>query len=237
MLDVKLGPKRRLVGARRCHRTFGRGFTMRRIIVPILVALLAAPASGAVVMDAAELDRFGAPLETAAVRPIVDNSAGATDMTDVRFRIDYTGVLGGILHYSWGAVENPWYGAPGGADAILHDGKLYRQGSVFYPPTGEWAPHFSVDPTPKDPEDWWNDYELFDTVPAGIRWDLCVKLLGLDGSPIEVFASPARGVLAADGGEAIVYDDDPMPQTVPEPAALVVLIVGAAAMLRMKDKS
>lgn len=230
-----LGCNGRPVGARGCRRTFERGLTMRRIIVPILAAVLAAPASGAVVMDAAELDRFGAPLETAAVRPIVDNSAGLTDMTDVRFRIDYTGVLGGIFHYGWSDPANPWLGAPGGADAILHDGKLYRQGNVFYPPTREWAPYFSVDPTPKDAEDWWNDYELFDTVPAGIRWDLCVKLLPFGDSEIHVFSSPARGVLAADGGQTIVYDDDPTPQTVPEPAALVVLLIGAVGLLARKE--
>lgn len=236
MVNVRLGLTWRPVGARGCHSAFERGFTMRRIIVPILAAVLAAPASGALIMDAAELDRFGAPLETAAVRPIVDNSAGVADMTDVRFRIDYTGVLGGIFNYGWEDADNPWLGAPGGADAVLHDGKLYRQGNAFYPQTGEWGPYFSVDPTPKDAADWWNDYELFDTVPAGIRWDLCVKLLPFGDSEIHVFSSPARGVLAAGGGETIVYDDDPMPQTVPEPAAVILLVVGVAAMLRTKDK-
>lgn len=62
-----------------------------------------------------------------------------------------------------------------------------------------------------------------------------MKLLGIDGSPISVFASPARGVLAADGGQTIVYDDDPMPQTVPEPAALVVLLIGAVGLLARKE--
>lgn len=202
----------------------------------LFVLLLSAPVLGEVVMDAAELDRFGEPLESAYVRLIVDNSVGTSAMTGVRFRINYAGEFIGISYCPWSDPANPWFGAPGGADTVLRDGTLYCQGRVFYPPTKEWGPCFSVDPTPDDPPDplYPDDYVLLDTVPAGLRWDVCVKLLGTDGSAISVFASPARGVLAADGGETVVYDDDPMPQTVPGPTGLILLALGGLCVLRRR---
>lgn len=200
-----------------------------RIIVAITSTLLFVATAGAdVLMDAAELDRNGAALEFASVRPVVDNAKGLTDMTGVRFRINYTGTLGGIGGYAWDDPANPWYGAPGGRGSQVVGGKRYTQGIVFYPQTDQWGAHFSVDPTPADPTDWENNYELSDVVPAGVRWDRPVKLMGWLGSEIKLFHSPAEGVLTADGSDTIFYDDNRLPQTaVPEPATLILLAIGA----------
>ena len=212
-------------------------------VFTLLIALCAAPAAADAIMDAAELDRFGVELGDASVRPIVDNSLSATAMTDVRFRIEFTGLLAGIVPYSWADPANPWCGAPGGVTSFVLDKVQYTQGFIFFPPTLEWGPHFGCEYLPghpnyvppphgTDPDDWTaNHFELSETVPAGARWDVCVKLIAEPGSEIRLFSSPAEGVLAADGGETTLYDEDRRPQTVPEPGAVVLLAPGLAGLL------
>lgn len=201
---------------------------MKTIVTIAAVLMFAGIAAGAeVTMDAADYDKDGNRFSGfAAVRPIVDNAKGLTDMTGVRFKIQiHSGTLGGIGGWTYDNADNPWYGAKDGKDEQLVGGKRYTQGIVYYPPTQDWAPYFSVDPTPGNPGDPENDYELFDTIPVGVRWDHCVKIIGWLGGDIELF-SVAEGTLTADGSDATYYDTDSGPQTVPEPATIALIVVG-----------
>lgn len=199
---------------------------MKTQLTLLVILLVAGTIHADVVMDAAELDRFGAKLEHVSCRLIVDNSKGLTPMTDVRFKINYTGQMAGTQGYLWSDPANPWYGAKGAQDEWLVGGKKYSQGTVFYPPTKLWGPYFRVDPTPENPDDMENDYGIFDTVPAGICWDRPFKFFSWPGSEIKLFHSPAEGVLTADGSDTTLYDSDRTPQTVPEPATMLLLAAG-----------
>lgn len=213
---------------------------MKLIATAVIVGVFffaATAAQGAdVIMDAADYNKDGNRFNGfAAVRPIVDNSRGVTDMTGVRFKIEiHSGTLGGIGGWDYSSPDNPWYGAKDGKDVQIVDGKKYTQGIVYYPPTHDWAPYFDVDPTPDDPDDWeLNNYELFDTVPAGVRWDRCVKIIGWAGGDIELF-SVAEGQLTADGANTTYFDTDSGPQTIPEPATLGLLVMGGLAVFCRK---
>jgi len=209
---------------------------MRKVsaIATTIVCLLASAASAATVeMDAANQDRNGISFDGyKAVRPIIDNSASATALTNVRFKIEiHSGTLGGIGGWAWTNTENPWYGAAA-EKRIRGDGAAYTQGIVFYPPTQQWAPYFDVDPTPGAPNSG-DEYELFDTVPAGMVWDVAVKLIGWLGGDIEIF-STAEGDLTSTELTTTLYDSDPTPQTIPEPATVVLTLLGAVCLMKRR---
>lgn len=185
-------------------------------------------------MDAAQENRYGATFSGfAAVRPIIDNRQGKANLTNVRFKIEiHSGTLGGIGGWTWDNTDNPWYGARSAVD-FTPGGAKYTQGIVYYPQSQKWAPYFSVDPTPGNPDDRENDYEIFDAVPVGIRWDHCVKISGWLGEDIELF-STAEGSLSSTQVTETLYDTDPGPQTAPEPAILSILLVVGVSFLRQR---
>ena len=193
----------------------------------LVLALLAAPAVGALQwMDAAELDRHGQPLDFAGCRGYIDNRQGVADLTNVRYKLDWTGTATGIPSYTWEDPRNPWYGASNHTWLQPLNGLWYLAGDIYYPPSREWAPNFEVwsDPEGLGPK-WWID----DTVPAGLVWDRCFFVEG-----VTLFHSPASGQASYDGQTYTLYDDDPMPQTVPGPGALVILAIGAVFSLRRR---
>ncbi|HUX00977.1 MAG TPA: hypothetical protein VMY35_08345, partial [Phycisphaerae bacterium] len=99
-----------------------------------------------------------------------------------------------------------------------------------YPPTHEWGPAWHVDPTPDDDTNA-DDYILLDMVPAGLAWDNCFSV---EGEDVHLFQSPATAETSFNGETYTLYDSDPMPQTIPEPACLAVLLAGACFLLRRK---
>ncbi len=187
---------------------------MRTLGFAIVLALVGCAHAASVVLDAAAQDRHGVAFTGyAACRPIIDNSAGAADLTGVRFAIEiHAGTLGGIGGWTWTNADNPWYGARG-AEALRPDGAQYTQGIVYYPPTQDWAPYFSVDPTPGAPGSG-DEYELFGQVPAGMVWDYPVKILGWLGGDIDLF-STAAGDLTSDQLNVRVTDTDRGPRRCP----------------------
>ena len=198
-----------------------------RISAFLIVTLLAAPAFAVTQwMDAAELDKYGDPLGFAASRIWIDNGDGVSDLTNVRFKLNWTGTATGLGGLTWDDPENPWYGSQNALPVQIVGGKKYMQGDVYYPPTQEWGPAFYVDPTPDNDMDPWNDYELFDAVPAGVAWDRCFDIQGDD---VHLFQSPASGETSFNGDTYSLYDSDPMPQTIPEPGVLALLLVGCLA--------
>ncbi len=205
----------------------------RQAITTTLAVLLSAACAVAadVVLDAAKMDRYAVEFTGfAAVRSVV--TAEANDLTAVRFDVEiHGGTLGNVTPWGWADTNNPWYGARG-VLAIRADGASYDQGFVYYPPQRQWAPHFSVDPTPGSPGSG-DEYELFDVVPAGMTWDVCIKLEGWLGGDIDLF-STAAGEMSSDQLTVGVTDTDPMPQTIPEPASLILLLVGTAVLLRRR---
>ena len=182
-----------------------------------------------VVFDAAELDGQGQPLEWPALRMVVDNREGTEPLSNVRFHPEVMGDWTGGFYWSADDPDNPFYGAPQSEAEFLVDGIKYSRGWVVYPPTREWAPGFTADPTPDDNTDPENDWDIFDEVPAGLWWTLEMAVTGTD---VHLFASPAEGDLTIDGATTTYYDTDRMPQSVPEPAALAVLLVGFCALSR-----
>ena len=178
-------------------------------------------------MDAAELDRFGESLiGFAATRAFIDNRGGDTDLVDVRFALNWTGTatsIGG--HDAWHNPENPWYGASNALMDQWVNGIRYSQGTTYYPPTHEWGPSFAM----------WIGEQCVSLdpglIPAGLAWDRCFSI---EGDDIQLFHSPASGQTSFDGETYVLYDDDPMPQTVPGPGAAAVLGLGAVCVIRRK---
>ncbi len=188
-----------------------------------IIAILLFPGSvfadPSVFMDAAEQKDGVIFSDYAGVRVVIDNTEGVEDMTNVRFTPTLHG--GAIDHYgawSWADPDNPWFGAPGAQDTIISNFISYTQGNVYYP-NGEWGPYFQCLYLPghpnfqsaPDPGDEWilNYFGLYDTVPAGFRWDAAVKMTGT----VDLF-STAEGQLNSDGASFVLYDDDPEPQTI-----------------------
>ena len=198
-----------------------------RTITFLTVALLAAPAFGVTQwMDAAELDRSGQPLGFAGVRAFIDNRAGHSDLTDVLFKFNWTGqstMLGGI---TWIDPRNPWFGASNANYFQVLNGLYYITGTIYYPPTREWGPYFEIW---SDPEGMGPKWGIEETVPAGLVWDACMFVQGPD---VRLFHSPASGQTSFDGQTYVLYDDDPMPQTVPGPGVMILLVLGAAIIRR-----
>ncbi len=209
---------------------------MKHAITLVLAISFCTPAMASMLdisLDAASMDANGVPFDptVAAVRSTV--RAKDTALTNVRFKVQiHSGTLGDMQLWRWSDSNNPWFGAAEDTFVTMDGGTEYRQGWVLYPPTQEWGPHFTVDPTPGVPG---GEYEIFDTVPAGFTWDICLKLTGWDGSPIDLF-STAEGQMSSDQGTYLAFDSDPMPQTVPEPVSLAVLAIGSLYLFKRPDQ-
>jgi len=190
-------------------------------------------------MDAAELDGLGAELTNEqgylapAFRLIVDNTLGTVALDSPKFTIDRstTGGWGGWL---WDDPDNPWYGARGGADVFMHDGKKYTVATALtgYYPDDYWTFEFHVDPTPANPDDIWNDRWVSE-VPIGIRLDTVIRLSNR-GEDVRLFASPSQGEFTANDETTTLYDYDRGPQTIPEPATACILMMGLGLMGRRR---
>jgi len=217
---------------------------MRTMTLILSVCILAATAPAAIPsIDAAELDLAGNPLSPdssfAGVRLTLDNrtspagspaAAPGADIEDVRFRMTWTGTLFGVGAWGLEDPENPWRGAdmPGFYQTL--DGVRYTIGIGMGP--GGWiSPFWVADPTPENDMDPENNWELKGVVPAGLTWDIAWKFFGED---VHLFHSPAQGDLEMDGATLTLYDADRTPQTVPEPATLAMLVVGAVAIVRRR---
>lgn len=215
------------------------------MILAVLLICADVQAATSIVMDAAEVDKQSIPFDGfVAVRLILDNRAGAADLTDVRFKMDiHLGSLVGLGGWSWDTPDNPWYGARPEISA-LEPFAEYNQGIAFYPVTQDWAPymmlfyrpgHALYVPPPPWLEEWeipiWNaDYnqvEIRDQVPVGFVWDHPVKLIGVT----ELF-STAEGHLTSGELNQTLYDDDRSPQTIPEPSVLILLAAGLPLLWR-----
>ena len=120
--------------------------TPPRFIAALALCLPSVAGGADLWMDAAEMDRYAVPFDGfAAVRAVVDNRLGATDLTNVRFKIEiHSGTFGSSQGWMWDDPSNPWFGVRTQA-AFLADGSSYTQGDVYYPPTQEWAPAFQID--------------------------------------------------------------------------------------------
>jgi hypothetical protein len=232
---------------------------MRHIatIAAVLLFAFSVTADADVVMDAAIVDTDGISLDGPHVRLAADNSMGIHDLTSVRFKIEiHAGVLGNAYLVTWDDHTNPWYGARAKQQwAVTQDHIEYTIGRVYYPDSaynreldraGCWAPYFSCEYLPENPnyqtppdglseiglEIWHaehNHFELFDTVPAGMNWDMVLRLEGWLGQDIEIF-SVAEGEMKTDQHNWTLTDADHGPQTVPEPATITLLIVGVVSV-------
>lgn len=230
------------------------------IVNVVLIICLTAVNSYAanIIFDAAEKDRMGIVLADPHVRMKADNRTGTLDMTNVLFHVDiHSGTLGNVYLVTWDDAANPWYGARAKQQwAVTQDEIKYSIGRVYYPDNaynqglgraGCWAPYFGCERLPgnsayqEPPEglegielEMWNYdhncYELFNTVPIGLDWDMTLRLEGWMGSEIELF-SVAGGELRSDQSTWTLSDADDTPQTVPEPGIISILCIGTALTL------
>ncbi len=218
---------------------------MRFTIVGMIAVLFASECCGAVTMsmDAAEKDRFGVDIVGAAgVRFSLDNTAGDADVTDVLFKAEiHGGTVNDYTWWAWSDATSPWFGARN-YEPISFGSLEYSMGMCYYSDNpynqalgrgGYYASAFQVDPTPDAPEDpddpaTWDDYILIGTVPAGWLWDIALKFVGDD---VDLF-STAAGEVVIDGVSTQLYDSDPLPQTVPEPASVLLMLIGALTLRR-----
>ena len=200
---------------------------MHRIIC-LGVMLMALAARADIIMDAAEFDRNGIPLVGfAAVRVRVDQKDAAKD---VRFKIEHTGDFDGYSRWLSDDPENPYLDAPDSAAVQVVDGAQYISGFGCYPATDELVPVFVVDLTPKL-DDPWNDITLTGEIPAGVVWDVPIKVHG----DVKLFHSPAVGSITIDGVTSALTDDNPIPQSaIPEPTTLALLATGGLVALKRR---
>lgn len=221
---------------------------MTRIAIALVIMLAAfataAQADPILYLDAVQSVN-GVPLDGyAAVWFHLDNRTGTQDITNVRFRMEiHNGVgLGGLGGWGPDNPECPWYGIgyQQGYRQVV-DNVMYVQGIVGYntPDGALWGPCFTGYYQPAHPlyseDEMENWFELRDVVPAGLIWDHMVKLIGWDGETPELF-SVATGELTSDQVVAPVFDTNPEPNAVPEPATLGLLTCGALALLRRRKK-
>jgi hypothetical protein len=197
----------------------------------ILFALfLLSSTAAAATLDAAELDIHGNPLiydgtPFVAWRCTVDNREGVTDLVDVRFKMNWTGDAVPISDMWWDNPANPWYGAPNVDLDFFIDGVWWHSGVVWWIATQEISPVFTPEGALPDPSTW-------GVVPVGCSWD---AIKGMKGEDVALFQSPASGDLSIDGVVTTLYDYDPLPQTIPEPATLLLLSAGGLAALRRRQ--
>ena len=55
--------------------------------------------------------------------------------------------------------------------------------------------------------------------------------MAISGPDVKLFHSPASGDLTIDGVTTTLYDWDPLPQTVPEPASLLLMSIVASYLV------
>ena len=197
------------------------------------VVLLASVASGATQMlDAAEFD-IGANALTYEGSPMVawritiDNTKGLTDLTDVWFKMNYTGSPNAMPKMSFHIPASPWYGASNVRTEFLIDGVVWGAATVYSPQTQEWGPGFIPEGALPDPSHW-------GIVPAGCSWD---AVMAISGPDVKLFHSPASGDVTIDGVVTTLYDDDPLPQTVPEPSVLFLMSASAYGLLSRRRRA
>ena len=61
--------------------------------------------------------------------------------------------------------------------------------------------------------------------------------MAISGPDVKLFHSPASGDLTVDGVTTTLYDWDPLPQSIPEPATLLLLSIPAIALFRRHRRS
>jgi len=199
---------------------------MERLTITLLAvglcALAASAAEPEAFMDAAEVFSDGTEMDGfAAVR--LSATAGDTDLTNVRFKMDVRSpAFWQPQNWVYDDPTCPWHLAKP-ARVPVGDGTFWSVGLVWYTHTAELAPIFLR----------WGEevtYEIRDTVPAGYTWDIAVKITGSGGADVELF-STASGELLSDDWSATLLDPDRSPQSVPEPASLVLLACGGLPLL------
>lgn len=228
---------------------------IRTAIALAIISVLAITAQGqlTVTMDAADRNLDGDVIEPH-IRLTADNSNGTENLTNVFF---YPEIHGGILEQGrlvhWGDSNNPWDGARPAGWRSTHDNISYEAGMSFYGRDCWFSPFFLCEYLPEHPDyttppdglegdllqiwQWQNNFfELRGEVPVGINWDFAVRLTGSDGTVVDLF-SVAGGDLETDQGFFHVSDADRSPQSVPEPATMTMIGIGAIALSALRKKN
>jgi len=220
----------------------------------LLVLVLSGLVAGEeIVMDAADMDKEGNVLEFPAVRLVVDNSGGATPLTEVRFTVTPHSTIGWSFNpirtedsLAWDSPENPWATMNEPPNEVIVGTSRYSLGILIYqdneynrnlgiantiePFIVEYYlpghPNYNPEWSPGD-----NSQLLGNIIPAKVTFDVAYQITSMYGRP-ELF-STAEGSLKVDGVTVSLSDGDPLPQLamVPEAMTMSHLLAGGMALV------